>query len=117
MMAAIGLDESGVFITSPVHYFPGCGKIPLSLIEHGAIHIREQMKVIDPRLVVLLGNTACRAMLGTSIEIAKEHGTVIVKGRVPYLITFHPAYAMRFPRGRKSFIEDFAKLKTLLNGG
>lgn len=114
MIREIGLKENDVFITSPVHYLPIRDTPSPAMIEHGRIHLLKQIEVIKPRIIVLLGNTACRALLEKSVEIAKEHGTLCEEEGINYLITFHPAYAARFPEGRKKFIQDFAKLKSLL---
>jgi DNA polymerase len=115
MIVEAGLEEDRIFITSPVHYLPETGKPSPAMIDHGRIHLLKQIEIIKPRLIVLLGNTACRAVLERNIEIAKLHGTVIQKNDITYLITFHPTYAMRFPEGRKKFIQDFAKLISLVN--
>jgi uracil-DNA glycosylase len=114
MIREAGMDERQVFITSPVHYLPDAGKPSPAMIEHGATHLRKQVGAIRPRVVVLLGNSACRALLGTRIEIAKHHGTVIEKEGVSFFISFHPAYAIRFPEGRKKFIRDFQSLRNLI---
>lgn len=114
MISETGLDERNVFITSPVHYLPVRGAPSPAMIRHGTTHLIKQIGIIKPRFIVLLGNTACRALLGKSIEMAKQHGTVLEKDSVKYFISLHPAYAVRFPQGRKKFIEDFEKLKSLL---
>ncbi len=114
MIRDAGLDEQHIFITSPVHYLPDRGKPSPSMIEHGAIHLRKQIEILQPRVIVLLGSTACRALLGRSVEIAKEHGTVIEQDGIGFLISCHPAYAMRFPTGRRAFTQDFEKLQNLL---
>jgi len=114
MIREAGMEEDQVFITSPVHYLPDSGKPSPAMIEHGATHLRKQVEAIKPRLVVLLGNTACRALLDRSIEIAKQHGTVIEQDGIGFFITVHPAYAIRFPEGRKKFIQDFLLLRALV---
>ncbi len=114
MIREAGMVEGQVFITSPVHYLPDSGKPSPGMIEHGATHLRKQVEAIKPRLVVLLGNSACRALLGRSIEIAKQHGTIVEQDEISFFITVHPAYAIRFPEGRKKFIHDFRVLKNLV---
>jgi uracil-DNA glycosylase len=42
------------------------------------------------------------------------HGTLLEKDGRKYFITFHPAYAMRFPDGRRGFIRDFTELKKII---
>jgi uracil-DNA glycosylase family 4 len=105
MIREAGMEEGQVFITSPVHYLPDSGKPSPGMIEHGATHLRKQVEAIKPRLVVLLGKSACRALLGRSIEIAKQHGTVIEQDGISFLISFHPAYAMLYHR-HSFFLEN-----------
>jgi DNA polymerase len=84
------------------------------MVIHGREHLLEQLSVIDPKIVVLLGNTACLALLGGRGQRTREHGRIFRKEGRTYLITVHPAYAMRFPEGKKQFVRDFAKLKKLM---
>jgi DNA polymerase len=111
----IGLDEAEVFITSPVHYLPLRGTPSTPMIEHGRGHLLKQLDIIQPDVIVLLGNTACAALLGAKVEITKHHGTAVEKDGRALFITFHPAYALRFPEGKRQFSRDFKKLKALLS--
>jgi len=113
MMKAIGLDDRDVFISSPVHYLPLRGTPSKENILHGRGHLIKQLSVISPPIIVLLGNTACVAILDTTVRITTEHGRVVMKGGKTYFITYHPASAMRFPEAKKAFIRDFKKLKKL----
>jgi uracil-DNA glycosylase family 4 len=114
MIREIGLDEDDVFITSPVKYLPVPGTPSLENIRHGKGHLAKQLSVIDPQIIVLLGNTACLALFGRKLRLTREHGTVIIKDDKTYLITFHPAYVLRFPSQKEGFFEDFGKLRKLL---
>lgn len=110
----IGLSEEEVFITSPVKYLPDRGTPTISDIEHGKIHLQEQLDVINPKIIVLLGNTACIAILGEKVPILKSHGQILEREGRKYLITFHPAAVLRFPtKFKKLFKEDFKKISTL----
>ncbi len=111
----IGLDETAVFITSPVHYLPLRGTPSLPMIGHGREHLLKQLDVIQPEVIVLLGNTACVALLGAKVEITKHHGTIVEKDGRTLFITFHPAYALRCPEGKRLFLRDLKKLRTLLS--
>jgi uracil-DNA glycosylase family 4 len=109
-----GLAEEEVFITSPVHYLPDQGTPSKEMIRHGREHLFAQVAVIEPDIIVLLGNTACAALLDTKVEITKKHGTIVRKDGRSYFITVHPAYAIRFTKGEKLFLSDFARLKRLI---
>jgi uracil-DNA glycosylase len=110
----IGLADEEVFITSPVHYLPDRGTPSREMILHGREHLFQQLAIIDPDVIVLLGATACRAVLDRKVEVAKLHGSIARSDRRTCFITFHPAYAIRFTDGKRLFLEDFARLKRLI---
>jgi len=116
-MRLIGIDEDDIFITSPGHYLPLCRAPSKESTLHGRTHLLKQVEIIDPQIVVLLGNTACIAMLDRKVEIVSEHGKTVEKNGRKFFITFHPAYAMRFPEGKKLFLRDFQKLKKIIFSG
>lgn len=113
LIREIGLDEDEVFITSPVKYLPERGTPSAASIRHGRDHLDRQLSVIGPKVIVLLGNTACLALLGRKVLLTREHGTVFTKGDITYFITFHPAYALRFPMKKEALLEDFRILRKL----
>ncbi|MDA8104916.1 MAG: uracil-DNA glycosylase [Nitrospiraceae bacterium] len=110
MISEIGLETEEVFITSPVKYLPLRGTPSRENILHAREHLLKQLSVIGPQIVVLLGNVACLALLDRKVEITKEHGTSVRKGGRTYFITCHPAYALRFPKGKEGLREDLGKL-------
>lgn len=111
---AIGLQEADVFITSPVKYLPDYVTPKPSDIAHGKTHLDKQFAVIDPKIIVLMGNVACMGVLGEKIPVMQKHGTIIEKDGKKYFILLHPAAAIRFQKFRTLFLEDFQKLKQLL---
>lgn len=113
----IGLSEDEVFITSPGHYLPLRGTPSKEMIVHGREHLFKQLSIIKPKIVVLLGNSACVAMLDSKREISRTHGTIVEQEGRKYFITFHPAYAMRFPEGKRLFIRDFSLLERIIKTG
>jgi uracil-DNA glycosylase len=115
LIREIGLEEKEVFITSPVKYLPRRGTPTKADIAHGRIHLLQQLTVIDPEIIVLLGSVASLAVLDRKVAVSQEHGKMNKKGDQTYLITFHPAAAMRFPKIRKEFYDDFKKLRELIS--
>lgn len=110
----VGLKEEEVYITSPVKYLPDYGTPTPKDIEHGMVHLQEQIDVIRPEIIVLLGRVATLGMLGKVVPINKMHGVIIHKNDRKYFITFHPAAALRFLPLKQKLIEDFQKLKKLI---
>ncbi len=96
-----GIKRDSLFITSIVkHKTPG-NRVPLrDEVATCEIYIAEQMRLINPRLVVLMGTLAWK-------EAPEMKNT-------KYIRTFHPAAAMRFPKIRGKFESDFKLVKKQL---
>ncbi len=119
MLKELHIKDEDVFITSPVKYLPTYVTPTDADIEHGKKHLFKQLKIIEPEIIVLMGNTAVKAVLGTNslgqkIYIAKEHGNIIKKDNLTYLITYHPAAPLYLPRLREELKKDFSKLKQFI---
>lgn len=115
LIREVGLKAEDVFITSPVKYLPDYGTPTKEDIAHGKIHLEKQIEVINPKIIVLLGKVASYAVLGRTVAVLKEHGTIIQEGSRQYFLTLHPAAAIRFQKFKKILLKDFNKLKELLN--
>lgn len=111
---AAGLKEEDIFITSPVKYLPDYVTPKPSDIVHGKMHLDKQLAIIDPKIIVLMGNVACLGVLGEKIPVMQKHGTVVEKNGRKYFIMLHPAAAIRFQKFRILFLEDFQKLRALV---
>lgn len=109
-----GLNENDVFITSVVKYLPDRGTPSKSDIAHGRSHLLQQLAIIHPQIVVLLGSIACQGVLEEVIPINQKHGDVIEKDGIKYMVMFHPSAALRFPPLKEKLVEDFEKLKALI---
>lgn len=108
------LKEEEVYITSPVKYLPIYVTPKPSDIIHGRTHLEKQLDIIDPKYIVLLGNTAITAVTGKKMPALTKHGTTMQENNRTYFLTIHPAAAIRFQKFRKVIEEDFATLKVLL---
>jgi uracil-DNA glycosylase len=93
-----GISRDSVFITNIVkHRTPG-NRLPLKdEISACKVYIVEQMKLVRPRIVILMGTLAWE-------EAPRVENTAYVR-------TFHPAAAMRFPKMREKFESDFELVK------
>ena len=114
LIKSTGLNESDVFITSPVKYLPEYVTPKPADIKHGRTHLFKQLNIIRPKIVVLLGNVAVQALLYEKMAIAKEHGKIVKRDGITYLITYHPAAPLYNPKVRADLIKDFKKLKRYL---
>lgn len=73
-------------------------------------HLEEQIRILQPRLVVALGSTAAQALLGIKSSLGKLRGRWHEYRGVPLLVTYHPAALLRFPGYKKDVWEDMKAL-------
>jgi uracil-DNA glycosylase len=100
VLAKNGFNREELFITNLVKHTSPKNRKPLpDEIEACAPYLDEQIKMIKPKLVVLMGTVAWQAPRLEGVEYAK---------------TVHPSAAMRFTKMRKRFEEEFAASKKLL---
>lgn len=115
LLADSGIKDSEVFITSPVKYLPKHVTPTPEEIAHGRTHLNDQLKVIQPKLVVLLGRVACLAVLEQNCSIAEDHGKIIKASGINYFLSYHPAAPLYSPKLRQVLAKDFKKLKRLIS--
>ncbi len=114
MIESIGLTRDEVFITSVLKSRPPNNRTPApSEIETCRPYVEQQIELIRPRVVVLLGGVAIAAMVGPW-SVSESHGKFFeAKGRT-YFMTYHPAAALRFPKVKTLMADDFKILKSEL---
>ena len=111
----VGLDRKEVYITNIVKCRPPDNRKPKpEEVEECLPILEEELRLIRPKVVVLLGDTAVKALLDKNYKVGKDHGRLIAKGGHMFLITAHPSAAMRFKKMRALFEADMGVLKELL---
>lgn len=76
--------------------------------------LKRQLDAIRPRVMVALGKVAAQALLKTETPISRLRGAFHDYEGVPLMPTFHPAYILRNPSGRKPVWDDIRKVMDLL---
>ncbi|MCF7853344.1 MAG: uracil-DNA glycosylase, partial [Candidatus Pacebacteria bacterium] len=115
VLRGCGMSRNQLFITSSVKCRPPNNRDPkpLELAVCRDRWLTKQIACIKPTLVVLLGRAAAQQSLETNIKLAQTHGNIFEKDGVQYMITYHPAAAMRFPLPADGIRADFEKLREL----
>jgi uracil-DNA glycosylase len=124
MMAAIGLERgAGFYITNILFWRPPGNRTP-TLAEQAIClaFTRRHIELVRPKLLVLAGGTAAKAVLDTTDGIMRLRGkwtsVQLADGtEVPTMPTFHPAYLLRTPASKRQSWQDLLaidkKLKEL----
>ena len=101
MLRAINLERSEVFITSVVKCRPPKNRTPKKEeIETCLPYLLRQIELLDPKLILCLGGTAAKALLDTESPLSKLRGHFHDYQGRRLLVTYHPAYLLRFGGSR-----------------
>ena len=96
MLAAIDLPRERVFICNVVKCRPPHNRQPAPEEMAACIgHLRGQVALVRPRVIVLLGATALSAVLGAQYRITRCHGQLFERKGVWILPTYHPSALLR----------------------
>ena len=106
-----GISREEVYITSILKCRPPNNRTPKkSEVEVCRPYLEQQIALIDPKVVVLLGGVAISSIIGPW-KVTEAHGTFFEGDDRMYFMTFHPAAALRFPKNADLMLEDLRKLK------
>jgi uracil-DNA glycosylase family 4 len=124
MMAAVGLTrEGGFYITNILFWRPPGNRTP-TLAEQAMClaFTRRHIELAQPKLLILAGGVAAKAVLDTTEGIMRLRGKWASyrlgdSTELPTMPTFHPAYLLRTPASKRQSWQDLLaidrKLKEL----
>lgn len=117
IIEAIGMKREDVCIGNINRCRPPGNRTPTLPEAHTCrpFLIRE-IAVIRPKVIVVLGNTACQNLLDTKVGITKLRGNFQDYYGVKVMPTFHPAYLLRDPSKKRETWEDMKKVRDYLSG-
>ena len=116
-LKAAGFERSSLYITNAVKHFKWeprgkrrMHKTPAQR-EIDACHqwLERELATVRPKLVIALGATAARALLGRAVKIGDYRGRIITgESLPPLLVTVHPSFVLRVPHeGRDAAFAEF----------
>jgi DNA polymerase len=122
MLAAIGLDRSGVLITNVIYWRPPGNRTPTPAeIASCLPFVFRLIALVHPKVLVLSGGTAAGALLAQSQGITRLRGRwfdLAVPGLdqpVPTLPMFHPSFLLRTPERKREAWRDLLSLRARLD--
>jgi uracil-DNA glycosylase len=118
LLGAIGIKREDVYIANVLKCRPPGNRDPKDdEIDACKGYLREQIRMINPRVVVTLGNFATKLLVPTEVGITRMRGQRLNWWLGATLIpTFHPAAALRGrPQVKEQMQEDFALAAAVLS--
>ena len=92
----LGISRELVYISNIVKCRPPNNRTPLKEEAMACLdYLRNQVMVIKPKIIVLLGSTALKNILGDEYGITASRGKWIEKKGIKYMATIHPAALLR----------------------
>ena len=115
MLAAIDLPRDRVYICNVVKCRPPHNRVPLpEEAEACRIHLRMQTYLVRPQVIMLLGGTAAKAILGPDTRITRDRGRWTERRGVWMMPTFHPSALLRDGSKKRDAWEDMQRLRDKL---
>jgi DNA polymerase len=119
MIASIGLDRTKVYIANVIPWRPPGNRTPTPQETQICLpFIQRQIELVDPEILVTLGNPSTQTLLSTREGIMKtrgrwfdyDTGTRVIRA----MATFHPAYLLRSPSYKRLSWQDLRMIAKAL---
>lgn len=113
---AVDIDREDVYIANILKCRPPKNRDPLPEEEDACIEfLREQVRIIQPKIIVCLGRIAAMRLIRPDFKITKEHGVWFDKGAFSMCAVYHPALLLRDPRRKEEMLADMKQIKARLD--
>jgi uracil-DNA glycosylase len=109
------LSRSDVYICNVVKCRPPENRTPLPDEMQACVpYLYRQLELINPKVIITLGQPAQLATTGIDLGITKLRGQWQTWRGFPLMPTLHPAYLLRNPPAKKDFWEDLKSVMEFL---
>ena len=107
----LGIDRSKLYIANIVKCRPPNNRVPQEDEAQACLdYLRNQVLLVSPKIIVLMGSTALKNILGAEHKITTSRGSWIEKKGILYMPTWHPAALLRDDTKKIDFWHDFEKI-------
>ena len=117
-LKSINLNRDSVFIVNTIKCRPPENRDPeASEISACSDYLDQQINIIKPKVLVLLGKIAANRLLGEDMPMSELRlkKFFIDKYEIPIIVFYHPAYILRSPSQKKKVWDDLQYLKGIID--
>lgn len=112
----LGIDRNQVYIANIVKCRPPSNRVPQEDEANSCLdYLRNQVILVKPKIIVLLGSTALKNVLGKDLGITSARGKWIERKNIMYMPTWHPAALLRDEAKKIEFWRDLKLVKELIS--
>lgn len=109
---ALEINREDVYIANIVKCRPPSNREPEDDEAQMCLnYLRNQVILIKPEIIVLLGNTALKNIMGKEFKITAVRGKWMEKNGIKYMPTWHPAALLRDENKKIEFWKDLKEVK------
>src|SRR5689334_12764918 len=95
LLGRIGLSRADVYITNVLKCRPPQNRDPMpNEAEACEPYLQRQLKLLNPKVVLVLGRHALERLLPGQGSISRVHGSLVMRGDIAYVPLYHPAAAL-----------------------
>ncbi len=117
ILFALQLSRQDVYICNVIKCRPPNNRDPQpDEIASCEQFLKAQLAIIRPRLIVTLGRFAAQTLLQSKDPIGRLRGHWHEYQGIPLMPTYHPAYLLRNPAGKRDVWEDMKQVMHRLSG-
>ena len=114
---AVDIPRESVYIANILKCRPPRNRDPLPEEEEACIsHLREQVRIIRPKIIVCLGRISAMRLIKEDFKITKEHGIWFRKGDYDMCAVYHPSLLLRDPRKKEEMLTDMKMIAKRFRG-
>jgi len=111
----LDISREDIFITNIVKCRPPKNRIPKKTeIEACSKHLKKQIEIIEPELIITLGQSSIKALVGEKAKMADIHGKHFLYDSTRVLATYHPAAVVYNRKLRPYLLDDLRKIKEII---
>ena len=112
----VGIKREDVYIANIVKCRPPHNRDPEQDEVHACMdYLRNQVIIIKPKIIVLLGRIALQNILGQEYKITASRGKWVEKKGILYMPTWHPAALLRDETKKIDFLNDLKLVVERIN--
>lgn len=123
MLSALGRERESVYITNVLFWRPPGNRSPTDAETAACLpFVRRHVELVKPKVLVFLGGSAAKTMLGRREGIMRLRGKWFdymsdgLEAPIPAMPTFHPAFLLRQSAQKREAWQDFLAIQERLAG-
>lgn len=107
----LGIERENLYIANIVKCRPPANRVPEDDEAVACLdYLRNQVILVKPKIIVLLGSTALKNICGKDYSITSARGKWIEKRGIIYMPTWHPAALLRDENKKIEFWKDLKEV-------